>query len=172
MCSSDLSVESVSVERETIIAAPPATVWRFLTDPRRATRWMGLNASFDPRPGGSYRVEVIPGATASGTFIEIDPARRLVITWGWEGDRGTVPPGSTTVIFELIPRGDGTVLRLIHRDLPTVEAAASHSSGWRHYIERFAVAASGADPGRDPWIDDPPAFAREGDNDEDEGRFA
>jgi len=155
------SVEHVSVERETAIAATPATVWRLLTDPRRATTWMGVRASFDPRPGGTYRVEVIPGAIASGVFVDVDPPRRLVITWGWEGGRGSVPAGSTTVIFELIPRGGGTVLRLVHRDLPTVEATATHSQGWSHYIGRLEAVAAGRDPGRDGWIDDPPPFAKE-----------
>jgi uncharacterized protein YndB with AHSA1/START domain len=140
-----------TVEREIAIAASPDTVWQFLVDPMKATRWMGMTASFDPRPGGAYRCDVIPGHTARGEFVELDPPRRLVFTWGWEGDN-PVTPGSTTIEIELVPEGDGTTLRFLHRDLPNAEAAQSHAHGWDHYLERLAIAAPGGDPGADPWV--------------------
>ena len=144
----DAPTETAAVERELEIAASPETVWELLTDP--AAAWMGLAASFELRPGGAYRVEVIPGHTAVGEFVEIDPPRRLVHTWGWEGTED-VPPGSTTVEYELVPHGAGTLLRFRHRDLPTGAAAESHGRGWEHYLARLAVAATGGDPGVDPW---------------------
>ena len=86
------TAETTAVEREIAIAASPDTVWEFLVDPEKATRWMGQTASFDPRPGGQYRVEVIPGETAVGEFVELDPPRRLVHTWGWQpGGRSKGP---------------------------------------------------------------------------------
>ena len=152
------ATERLSVEREITIAATPETVWQLLTDPEEATQWMGQAASFDLRPGGTYRVDVIPGDTVSGEFVEIDRPRRLVYTWGWErGSRGSVPPGSTTVEFELVPDGAGTLLRLRHRDLPNDAAAASHTRGWEHYLPRLAAVAAGRDPGPDPWITAPMA---------------
>ena len=147
----DATTESVSVEREIAIAASPETVWELLVDPVQAIRWMGQEATFDVRPGGEYRVAVIPGHTASGQFVEVDRPRRLVHTWGWEGESG-VPPGSSTVEYELIPNGEGTLLRFTHRDLPNAEAAESHGHGWDHYLERITIAAAGGDPGTDPWI--------------------
>lgn len=57
----DATTEGVSVEREIEIAASPETVWALLTDPQEAARWMGQAAWFDLRPGGAYRVDVIPG---------------------------------------------------------------------------------------------------------------
>ncbi len=149
------TAEKVSLEREIAIAASPETVWEFLVDPDKATRWMGQACSFDARPGGEYRCNVIPGHTASGEFIELDPPHRLVFTWGWEpGEEGPnpVPPGSSTIEIELTPDGDGTKLRFTHRDLPTDEAAASHGHGWDHYLERLEIAAAGGDPGTDPWL--------------------
>jgi len=150
--------EGISVEREIAIAASPETVWELLTDPDEATRWMGMHATFDLRPGGQYRVEVIPGNTASGEFVEIDPPRRLVYTWGWEaGTSMSVPAGSTTVEFDLVASGDGTLLHFRHSDLPNTEAAESHGHGWDHYFERLATVAAGGDPGTDPWIAGPMA---------------
>src|SRR5437899_240662 len=151
----DATTETTSVERELAIDASPETVWQFLVDPDKATRWMGLTASFDARPGGEYRVGVIPGHTAAGEFVEVDPPRRLVFTWGWEpGHDGTnaVPPGSSTVEIELTTTGEGTTLRFRHYRLPSTQAAESHAHGWDHYLERLTIAASGGDPGEDPWI--------------------
>src|SRR4051794_21592620 len=106
----ETTTETTAVEREVAIAASPETVWELLVDPEQAVRWMGMAASFDLRPGGQYRVQVIPGHTASGEFVEIDPPHRLVYTWGWESDAGSpVPPGSSTVEFELVADGDGTL---------------------------------------------------------------
>ena len=149
------TAEKVSLERELTIAASPETVWEFLVDPEKAVRWMGQHWSFDLRPGGAYRCDVIPGHTASGEFVEIDAPRRLVYTWGWEakdGKTNAVPPGTATVEIELVPDGDGTLLRFTHRDLPTDEAAESHGHGWDHYLERLVIAAPGGDPGTDPWL--------------------
>jgi uncharacterized protein YndB with AHSA1/START domain len=149
------SSTETAVQRTIAIDASPETVWQFLIDPEKTTAWWGLTASFDPRPGGAYRIEVIPGHTASGEFVELDEPRRLVYTWGWEaGEDGPnpVPPGSSTVEIELASDGAGTVLNFTHRDLPSTEAADSHSKGWDHYLERLAVAAAGGDPGPDPWL--------------------
>jgi uncharacterized protein YndB with AHSA1/START domain len=147
------SAETRSIRREIAIAASPQTVWDCLVDPDKATRWMGLRADFDPRPGGRYRVEVIPGEVALGEFVELDPPRRLVWTWGWqEGSTSEVAAGSTTVEIELVPDGEGTTLRFSHHGLPSDDSARSHTHGWDHYLERLAVAARGDDPGADPWI--------------------
>lgn len=148
------TAEQTSVEREVRIAASPETVWEFLVDPEKIRRWKAVDASFDARPGGGYRIEVLPGSIAVGEVVEIDPPHRLVYTWGWEPTGDTpnpVPPGSSTVEYVLVPDGDGTLLHLTHRDLPNAEACESHARGWDHFFERLAVAAAGGDPGPDPW---------------------
>jgi uncharacterized protein YndB with AHSA1/START domain len=151
------AAEPAAVTREITIAAAPEVVWTYLVDAGKAARWMGLAAELDPTPGGLYRVQVLPGHTDRGRFVELDPPRRLVYTWGWEpdGDDATsaVPPGSTTIEIELEPAGPATRVRLSHRDLPTPAATRSHADGWDHYLPRLVTAAEGADPGRDPWID-------------------
>ena len=150
----EATTETTALQRELTIDASPETVWEFLVDPEKATQWMGLNASFDARPGGLYRVEVIPGNIARGEFVELDPPRRLVHTWGWEpgGVSKSVPPGSSTIEIELVPIDEGTLLRFTHRDLPAEEAVQSHAHGWDHYLERLRTSAQGGDPGVDPWI--------------------
>jgi uncharacterized protein YndB with AHSA1/START domain len=143
-----------AVRREIVIAASPETVWEFFVDPEKATRWMGKSATLDPRPGGEYRVEVISGNVALGEFVELDRPRRLVWTWGWEpGSPSPVEPGSTRIEVELVPDGDGTLIRFAHTGFADAEAAGPHAHGWDHYLERLEIAARGDDPGRDTWLD-------------------
>jgi uncharacterized protein YndB with AHSA1/START domain len=149
----EASIET-SVRREIAIEARPETVWEFLVQPEKATRWMGEAASLDPRPGGEYRVEVVAGQVAVGEFIEVDPPHRLVWTWGWtEESQSRVAPGSTRIEVELEADGDGTLLRFTHGGLPDADATGTHAHGWDHYLERLEVVARGDDPGRDPWLD-------------------
>jgi|KBSMisStaDraftv2_1062788.scaffolds.fasta_scaffold23625_3 uncharacterized protein YndB with AHSA1/START domain len=149
-------VETGVIEREILISASPETIWELLVDPKQMTRWMGLEASVDLRTGGIYRVRVLSGHVASGRYVEIDPPRRLVYTFGWEHENAAVLPGSTTVSFELTPRPEGTLLRFTHSNLPTTESVASHTHGWEHYLERLRAAGSGEPLGEDPWIANPP----------------
>src|SRR5947207_4917572 len=106
------------VEREIRIDAPPSVVFEFLTDPAKMVRWMGTEAVLEPWPGGRYYVNPSGHEPASGKVLEIIPDRRLVFSWGWEGGALPLPPGQSTVEISLEPAGEGTRLRLTHRDLP------------------------------------------------------
>lgn len=159
----DAITERLAVQREVAVAAPVETVWELLVDSEQITQWMGVSALFDLSPGGSYRIEVVPGHVAAGEFIAIDPPRRLAYTWGWEsGDAAqVVPAGSTVVEIGLTDTDSRTLLSLTHRDLPGVASAGSHSRGWGHYLERLATLAVGDEPGTDPWATDPELLTAE-----------
>jgi uncharacterized protein YndB with AHSA1/START domain len=140
------------VEREVRIAARPETVFEFFVDPQKMLQWKGRKAELDPRPGGVYRVEINDEATARGEYVAIEPPNRVVFTWGWEGQESgahAVPTGASRVEVELVPDGDGTLVRLRHVDLPK-EAREIHGQGWDLYLGRLAAAAEGRDPGGDP----------------------
>lgn len=140
-----------AVEVEVRIAASPETVFDFFTDPRLMTQWMGRAVDLDPRPGGGFRCEVNDEAIASGEYVAVEPPRRVVFTWGWNGEDSVTRPGSSTVEVLLAPDGDGTHLRLVHTGLPSPESATKHGHGWRHYLDRLAVTAVGGDPGQDEF---------------------
>ena len=149
----DATTETTAIVREVSIAASPETVWELLVDPDKVTRWMGEQATFELQPGGIYRLGVVPGHTARGEFVEIDPPHRLVFTFGWEDGSSVVTPGSTTVEIVLEPQGGGTLLHFAHSGVPSTDSAESHAHGWDHYLARLVVAGGGGDPGHDPWLD-------------------
>lgn len=142
-----------AIELERRIAAPPATVFTYFTDPDKYRRWQGVEAELDPQAGGVFRVTMTGHSrhTASGVFLEVDPPRRIVFTWGWEPSdslgegQNEVPPGMTTVEVELQADGGDTVLRLRHGGLPSASACRFHAWGWDLTLDRLVAAAVGAD---------------------------
>jgi uncharacterized protein YndB with AHSA1/START domain len=143
--------EPLVVQRETHIAAPPATVFAFLTDPEKILSWMGTEATTETHPGGLYLVKGCGGdraRAARGAFREVVPVHRLAYSFGWEGSE-EVPPGSSLVEIDLIDRDGGTLLRMTHSGLPNAAQCAGHDQGWAHYLGRLAMAATDRNPGID-----------------------
>lgn len=139
-------IEVVVIRR---IAASPATVFSFFTNIQRWTAWQGVDGEIDPRPGGVFRVRMPGAQVATGQFLEVVPDRKLVFTWGWEGEGSPLPPGTSRVEIELAPHEGGTLLRLTHTGLATAELAEHHREGWERYLQRLTVRAEGGDPGSD-----------------------
>lgn len=129
------------------IAAPPSTVYRYLTESDRWKLWQGSDAQLDARPGGVFSMVMGNGMNARGQFVELVRDERVVFTWGWIDQPG-IPPGSTTVEIALSPDAGGTLLVLTHRSVPDDESAMQQM-GWRHYLPRLAIVASGGSPGPD-----------------------
>jgi uncharacterized protein YndB with AHSA1/START domain len=131
--------EPIVVERR--IAAPPASVYAYLTEADKWIRWQGIGATLDPRKGGIFSLAMPNGANALGEFVELVPDARVVFTWGWL-HHPSVPPGSSIVEIDLVPDGSGTLLTLTHRGLADDEVAI-HAEGWIHYLRRLVAVAHG-----------------------------
>jgi uncharacterized protein YndB with AHSA1/START domain len=130
------------------IEATPEEVFPYLTRSDLMVRWMGDWADLDPSPNGKLAIDV-NGIPIRGEYLVVEPPHRLVFSWGAAGN-DVLTPGSTTVEILLRPDGDGTVLELAHRDLPR-EELPKHGVGWGHFLDRLTIAATGSDPGPDPW---------------------
>jgi uncharacterized protein YndB with AHSA1/START domain len=130
------------------IAAPPEAVYPYFTRPNAIVAWMGDYAVLDARPGGKFSVD-INGVPVRGRYLELDPPHRLRISWGHAGS-AVLPPGASMVEITLTAIPHGTRVSIEHRDLPPEEAAL-HAVGWAHFLTRLAVAATGRDPGPDPF---------------------
>ena len=128
--------EPLLVRREIQIAAAPATVFAFLTDPEKILGWMGAVVTAEAHPGGLYLLKGVGNSArvARGAFQEVVPIHRLTYSFGWEGDE-EAPPGSSLIEIDLVDRDGGTLLRLTHSGLPNAAQCADHDKGWVHYLE-------------------------------------
>jgi uncharacterized protein YndB with AHSA1/START domain len=138
------------------VRAPAAEVFAMFTDPALLVRWIGIRALLEPQPGGAFRFELVPGEFCSGRYVEVDPPRRVVFTWGWESGALPVAAGSTTVEVDLTEHDGVTHVRLTHRGLDAA-MRAMHAGGWDRYLARLAAVLEGRDPGPDPAEEGLPA---------------
>ena len=97
---------SMAFEKSVLVPLTADETFALITEPDRLRRWQVITARVDLRAGGDFRWTVIPGNSAAGTFTEVDPGRRVVFTWGWEGS-AELPPGASTVTITLEPEARG-----------------------------------------------------------------
>jgi uncharacterized protein YndB with AHSA1/START domain len=116
------------------IGAPPADVFPYFVDPALLVQWIGEWADLQPEPGGTFALDFAT-TPVRGHYVEVDPPRRVVFTWGVAG-KDSMPPGSTTVEVVFSADGPDTIVKLSHHDLP-VEERDSHLEGWTTMLARL-----------------------------------
>jgi uncharacterized protein (TIGR03086 family) len=139
----------MTFNKTVFLPVDPDTAFALITEPERIRRWKAVAARVDLRVGGDYRWTVTPGHTAKGTFTVVEPGKRVVYTWGWEGD-AALPPGASTVTVTLEAVDGGTTVQLVHDGL-TDQQEAGHAEGWNHFLERLVLLATSGDAGPDDW---------------------
>jgi uncharacterized protein YndB with AHSA1/START domain len=139
------------VVRTIDIDATPETVFEFFVDADKLNRWLTVGATLDPRPGGVC-IQEHRGDDGQagpfhmhGTFLDVDPHRRVVFTWGFTDTEIALPAGSTIVEVTFEPLGSGATTRvtLVHRDLPE-DQVDEHATGWTEMLGRLAQAVDAA----------------------------
>jgi uncharacterized protein YndB with AHSA1/START domain len=129
------------VEVRIRVAARPATVFKFLSEPDRVRQWMG-DATFGTAIGDPIAVRYPDGSAAHGTIQELVPDTRVVFSWGYDNAAQGIPVGSTRVAIDLLPIPGGTLVTLSHSGIPHESKRREHAMGWRHYLSALANAAT------------------------------
>lgn len=116
-------------------AGPPALVWAIWTRPELIRSWFGSSHGFraydiavDLRPGGTWSLRNVKGEITehvSGTYHEVEPHRRLVYSYHFEGTEFF-----STISVDLMPDGDGTLLQFLQTGFPDAQARIEHERGW------------------------------------------
>ncbi|MDI9953443.1 SRPBCC domain-containing protein [Rhodococcus sp. IEGM 1305] len=122
----DRTTTTISVDQ--FIAAPPAKVWRALTEPELLARWW---AAGDIAATVGHRFDLdMPGwGAVPCEVVEVEPERRFVYTFteNW------------TLVWRLVPEGAGTRLFLDHSgfdldDKRSRDAFERMGPGWRDTV--------------------------------------
>ena len=100
--------QSRDVHRRVVLEAPPAEVWRALTDPDELAAWWGEGTELDAVADGEGRIVEDDEPVRLVRVVEAKPGRRLVFDW-WPEDPEVDEPASRVTI-ELVPCPFGTVL--------------------------------------------------------------
>jgi uncharacterized protein YndB with AHSA1/START domain len=124
--------------------APPARVFRAWTDPGEVRQWFGPGdfstpqVEIDLRVGGRYRFGMKPPEGdifyLSGEFRVIEPPKRLVYTWTWEGEG---QPNEMLVTVDFLERGGSTEVMLKHERFASQEQCTLHEQGWAATLEKL-----------------------------------
>ena len=122
---------------------PPEVVWRALTEPAALSSWYMTKAQIDGREGGFVTLEAGPSRLhVTGRILVWDPPRTLEHEWK-VAPHPHLPAGEDAVIrWELSPEGDGTVLRLRHRNLAR-ETALGFAPGTHAFLDRLEAHLEG-----------------------------
>ena len=97
----------MAFEKSVLVPLNADDTFALITEPDRLRRWQVITARVDLRAGGGSRWTIIPGNSASGTITEVEPGRRVVFSWGWEGSPD-LPPGASAVTITLEPADGGS----------------------------------------------------------------
>jgi uncharacterized protein YndB with AHSA1/START domain len=138
------SIRTVEIQVERTIPAPPSEVFDAWLDPKiPGTPWHeNVKLIVDPKVDGLWYWLALGGTAHYGRFIEIDRPRRIQHSWV---SRNTLGEESiVTVTFE--KNREGTLLTLLHSDLPNDDMAKAHEKGWNSIFNKFRnIFAGGSD---------------------------
>ncbi|MFD9666113.1 SRPBCC domain-containing protein [Rhodococcus sp. NPDC059968] len=122
----DRTTTKISVDQ--FIAAPPAKVWRALTEPELLARWWAAG-DIAAMVGHRFHLDMPGWGAVPCEVIEIEPERRFVYTFteNW------------TLVWRLAPEGAGTRLFLDHSgfdldDKRSRDAFERMGPGWRDTV--------------------------------------
>ena len=130
------------------IKARPSIVFDALTTAEGIAAWWGPDdlpvvcAEVDARVDGTYRVRFRSRDgrehEAFGTILELEPPRRMVMTYEYTVGGEPEEIGRTSrVEFELVPFVGGTDLTFTHSRLANEISARSHAGGWGGALDKL-----------------------------------
>jgi uncharacterized protein YndB with AHSA1/START domain len=147
-------MEYGTIERELRIDATPAVVYEVISSSEHLREWWPDGAELDPVPGATGSITfgdpTAPDATIVPlTVVEADPPRRFAFRWAYDESRAT-ETNSFLVTFDLIPSGDGTLLRFKETGFRErgweaavlEEAYLDHVRGWDEFLPRLVTYAN------------------------------
>lgn len=121
----------------TYIRTTPEKLWAALTQPEfTRAYWAETWQESDWTPGSPWRAMIPDGRVAdSGSIVEVDYPRKLVIRWQNEFQPDLKAEGPALVTYLLEPAGSAVKLTLIEEiGIPNSKLIDAMSQGWPHLL--------------------------------------
>ncbi|HVV80798.1 MAG TPA: SRPBCC family protein [Pseudolabrys sp.] len=146
-------IEPTTLKIQRMLPGSVERVWDYLTKSELRRQWF---AAGDMEMKAGTTVELVwrnneltnpPGKlpdgfngnhTMTSTIIACDPPRKLAFTWGMGG--------TGDVTFTLEPRGDRTLLTVVHTGLVDPNVRGKVGPGWHAHIDVLASRMAGTEP--------------------------
>ena len=129
--------DSIIVERT--FNVPVNKVWTALTDTNEMKKWYFTIEKFEPKVG--FKFDFMSGADNGTQYLhlceitEAEENKKLAHTWRYDNY-----PGNSLVCWQLIDKGEQTLVRLTHKDVHTLEeggpdfAKENFVQGWNYIL--------------------------------------
>jgi uncharacterized protein YndB with AHSA1/START domain len=117
----------------TYIRTTPEKLWQALTDPEFTRQyWCETWQESEWKPGSPWKIIAPDGRIAdTGEILEIDPPRRLVVTWRHEMNTEMREEGFSRLSYDLEQVDAAVKLTVIHEiDVPESKLIKAVSTGW------------------------------------------
>lgn len=140
-------IDAIEFQRE--LQAAPERVWRALTTTDGIAAWFGAPLCIEAHVGGSYHIQLTDDTVMSGTILELEPERLLVIAWREASDgvpkiHSTGPDDDTSELrFALAPHGSGTLFTLTHRLIRPGDSMNGFAGGWHAFVDSLEATLRG-----------------------------
>ena len=124
----------------TYIRTTPEKLWRALTEPEFTRQcWFETTQESEWNVGSPWRIMVPDGRVADeGEVLEIEPHRRLVLSWRHMLQPGMRAEGFSRATYLLEPEGDTVKLTVTHEiDKPDSTFIEGVSEGWPLILASF-----------------------------------
>jgi uncharacterized protein YndB with AHSA1/START domain len=148
-------MEYGSIEREIHVDASPEVVFEVISSPVHIREWWTAESDMAPVPGATGELvwgdEATPRAhVVPFTVVDAEPPRLFSFRWAYAHGEVAAPGSSLLVTFELVPAGEGTVVRMTETGFREMgweiarleEQYREHCEGWDRYIPRLGAYAA------------------------------
>ena len=129
------------------LQADVETVYEYITQTEHLLKWWGPEGmtvpehNLDLSKPGSWTSTMVNAEGSrykvSGEVLSVNPPNSIEFTWGWH-DENDMRGHNSQVRFEVSPhQSGGTVLTLIHSELPDEESRDNHNIGWSSSLNKL-----------------------------------
>ncbi len=123
-----------AIDHQYFIRAPPAAVFKSITEAEWLTRWLCDHAELDHEKGGRYSLGWKDGPTHTGAIVDFAPGRGFALEWSWPG----VDLEGTVFSLYVEPKEGGSLLRVGHTGFPRSESwtdlYGGAEWGWTYFV--------------------------------------